>query len=85
MSSACLILIESRIELTDGSINTRSCSDRVIVNAVRRTSDDVLQVHGQKGEDGELDGLEVSASERWTGDGPCLDLGNIVSLNNLVQ
>lgn len=42
MSSACLILIDSRIELTDGSINTRSCSDRVIVSAVNKTSDDVL-------------------------------------------
>lgn len=43
MSSACLILIDSRMELTEGSIRTFSVSDRVMVRGVRRTSGDVLE------------------------------------------
>lgn len=38
ISSACLILILSRIELTEGSIRTRSFSLREIVRGLRRTS-----------------------------------------------
>lgn len=43
MSSACLILMDSRIEFTEGSIRTFSVSDRVMVRGVRRTSGDVLK------------------------------------------
>lgn len=42
ISSACLMAILSRIELTDGSIRTRSDSFRETVSGWRRTSGDAL-------------------------------------------
>jgi hypothetical protein len=42
ISSACLIFMLIRIELTDGSMRTRSFSLREIVNGLRRTSFDPL-------------------------------------------
>jgi hypothetical protein len=44
ISSACLMHIESRIELMDGSMRTFSDSFREMVSALRRTSGDVLVV-----------------------------------------
>ena len=44
ISSACFILILSRIELTDGSISTRSFSFRDMVKGLRRTSLEVLKL-----------------------------------------
>jgi len=42
ISSACLMLMLSRIELTEGSMRTRSFSFREIVKGLRRTSFEVL-------------------------------------------
>ena len=42
ISSACLIFMLIRIELTEGSMRTRSFSLREIVNGLRRTSFDPL-------------------------------------------
>jgi hypothetical protein len=49
ISSACLILMLTRIELTEGSISTRSFSFRDIVNGFRRTSLDPLRAIRQRG------------------------------------
>lgn len=43
ISSACLILMLSRIEFTEGSIRTRSFSFRDIVRGLRRTSFELLE------------------------------------------
>lgn len=44
ISSACLIAMLSRIELTEGSIKTRSDSFRETVKGWRRTSGDILRI-----------------------------------------
>lgn len=54
-SSACLILMETRIELTEGSMRTFSDSEREMVKGVRMTSVDVLRreqrrPRGERGE-----------------------------------
>ena len=48
ISSACLILMLTRIELTEGSISTRSFSLRDIVNGFSRTSFDPLHAISQR-------------------------------------
>lgn len=49
ISSACLILMLTRIELTEGSIRTRSFSFRDIVKGFSRTSFDPLRTIRQRG------------------------------------
>ena len=49
ISSACLILILMRIELTEGSMRTRSFSLREIVNGLSRTSLEPLDRSGELG------------------------------------
>lgn len=54
ISSACLILMLTRTEFTEGSMNTRSFSLREMVRGLRRTSRDVLwgdQLHPPESSD----------------------------------
>lgn len=46
ISSACLILILNRSELTEGSMRTRSLGDRDIMSGLSKTSRDALLVMG---------------------------------------
>jgi len=59
ISSACLILMLSRIELTEGSIRTRSFSFRDIVRGLRRTSFELLKCRKMN------DQIMVALGKRW--------------------
>ena len=74
ISSACLILMLSLIELIEGSIKTRSFSLRDIVRGFSRTSLDPL----------ERDSMGQPEKKLcWIGRLPCLYFGFIVSFYNL--
>jgi len=73
ISSACLIFMLIRIELTEGSIRTRSFSLREIVNGLRRTSFDPLMF----GHISRAIGLYEKDKLR------CFDLRLVVTFHNL--
>lgn len=71
ISSACLILMLTRIEFTEGSMNTRSFSFRDIVSGFRSTSLEPLRGRSERTE----------YSERMRS--RSLDLGFVVTLDDL--
>jgi hypothetical protein len=65
ISSACLIFMLIRIELTEGSMRTRSFSLREIVNGLRRTSLDPLIFRRISTPIGLFDRLQLRCFDLW--------------------
>lgn len=76
ISSACLILMLSRIELIDGSMRTRSFSLREIINGLSKTSLDPLNKFVLR---------RINRAGERNEHLPCFNFGFVVSFHDLYE